>query len=876
MLEGLLDNYCYTAKESPDGLIWICTWKGVSIYDPVTLTTAPHPILTGEAIRDVLFYEDGAMVATSSGIRYIRGNGVYPVYLVDESVDELIAGVVNELYFDDATGLVWFTVERYGALSVDLVQLLRLWEMKDSELQREYERIGDSRMRESHPELYEKDETLKSDWLKHSLFILDGPEFRRAALVGLVTRYRCAEEYGERRVKRIRGGYQDEILVLSANQLCRLENGRLIPAPDLYTYAGNLEDFSVETGGELFLSGGSGLTIISADDTLNLDRSTGLSSDEIVEWEKDRQGIVWIVTGDGILHKLASRALRIYDSDLFPLLDGMKKSLPLPDGGILLGGSGGLMVYRNGKLEECRFQPDEEDQFIDFSLDSNGDPVIVTEKSVILLQENSYTILADDLRTDSDRAALTLDYDGLLWIVAGWEVMTWDGETLSHPRSEKGEIYFSIFAHSAPDTSLFFGTWRGFYKLKNNKMTKYTTGAITEYEMGADSLTLLSETTFDSALFEDEVITCGEIGPDSAFWFGTFGGGLIRLDGDSLSNFTMEHGSGCNTFINAVKHPSGEIYFLGDEGASLVTYSGLKSLPELCDFNAEFFDLAVSESGDLLFATSKGCLISGARRRFLCNRNYGLNTNKVTGIEKVGSREYLLLQDNGFTILDLDSILAPKQSRIPLVLNSVSSGGKNYPLSERIELDRGMRSVHLEFALNDFLFEQDNLYSFRLTGLNEDFSPASPAQEIFYPHLPPGEYQIEGMAWNGSGVLTEFKGPVIELPPLLRETQLFKYSVLAVILMSLSGVFLVKIRKTRIANILLREEVEETGRELQQAKEDVLELRKLIPICSHCKNVRNDTGYWQKVEDYLSDSAELTFTHGICPDCVRKLYPELE
>ena len=48
----------------------------------------------------------------------------------------------------------------------------------------------------------------------------------------------------------------------------------------------------------------------------------------------------------------------------------------------------------------------------------------------------------------------------------------------------------------------------------------------------------------------------------------------------------------------------------------------------------------------------------------------------------------------------------------------------------------------------------------------------------------------------------------------------------------------------------------------------------LIPICAACKKVRDDQGYWQQVEEYVSAHAEVEFSHGLCPDCMAKLYPD--
>jgi hypothetical protein len=60
--------------------------------------------------------------------------------------------------------------------------------------------------------------------------------------------------------------------------------------------------------------------------------------------------------------------------------------------------------------------------------------------------------------------------------------------------------------------------------------------------------------------------------------------------------------------------------------------------------------------------------------------------------------------------------------------------------------------------------------------------------------------------------------------------------------------------------------------------EDITELstlRRLLPICASCKKVRDDQDYWQTVERYFTANLNVDFSHGICPDCARKLYPEL-
>jgi len=63
--------------------------------------------------------------------------------------------------------------------------------------------------------------------------------------------------------------------------------------------------------------------------------------------------------------------------------------------------------------------------------------------------------------------------------------------------------------------------------------------------------------------------------------------------------------------------------------------------------------------------------------------------------------------------------------------------------------------------------------------------------------------------------------------------------------------------------------------ELRDALEQIKTLRGIVPICSSCKKIRDDKGYWSQVEAYISRHSDATFSHGICPDCLQRLYPDI-
>lgn len=86
------------------------------------------------------------------------------------------------------------------------------------------------------------------------------------------------------------------------------------------------------------------------------------------------------------------------------------------------------------------------------------------------------------------------------------------------------------------------------------------------------------------------------------------------------------------------------------------------------------------------------------------------------------------------------------------------------------------------------------------------------------------------------------------------------------------------------ANEELRKEVAERKRaekekdellaQLRQALAEVKTLTGFLPICTSCKKIRDDKGYWQRIESYIRDHSDADFTHSICPECAKRLYPE--
>jgi len=86
--------------------------------------------------------------------------------------------------------------------------------------------------------------------------------------------------------------------------------------------------------------------------------------------------------------------------------------------------------------------------------------------------------------------------------------------------------------------------------------------------------------------------------------------------------------------------------------------------------------------------------------------------------------------------------------------------------------------------------------------------------------------------------------------------------------------------RAAVSNITERKQAEEQRdkliSDLQKALSEVKTLRGFLPICSHCKNIRDDKGYWNQIESYIHEHSDAEFSHSICPECAKKYYPDMD
>lgn len=121
-------------------------------------------------------------------------------------------------------------------------------------------------------------------------------------------------------------------------------------------------------------------------------------------------------------------------------------------------------------------------------------------------------------------------------------------------------------------------------------------------------------------------------------------------------------------------------------------------------------------------------------------------------------------------------------------------------------------------------------------------------------------YPVQGLKGQGERLMRVFDG--IIYPPIRKLDLLNRVQVLT------------RARTMSLALLESNRKLAETNEELKKAMAEIHTLKGILPICSYCKKIRDDKGYWKQLEVYIQDHSEAEFSHGICKECMVKYYPE--
>ncbi len=207
------------------------------------------------------------------------------------------------------------------------------------------------------------------------------------------------------------------------------------------------------------------------------------------------------------------------------------------------------------------------------------------------------------------------------------------------------------------------------------------------------------------------------------------------------------------------------------------------------------------------------------------------------------------------------------------------------------EVAAGTRHVEITFTGISLSAAKRVAFEYQLQPLDATWIPVKQERKVHFRDLHPGNYRFLMRASHNGSEWSPAKSLAFVVKPFFWQTLAFKIGSLALLLgLVLAVVLQTAKRRYQRAMDLQRQifaeekaaQLEASNQELRKNKQDLEEalasvktLSGLIPICANCHSIRDDKGYWERVEIYIQNKSEAKFSHGLCPNCIRKLYPNV-
>jgi hypothetical protein len=238
----------------------------------------------------------------------------------------------------------------------------------------------------------------------------------------------------------------------------------------------------------------------------------------------------------------------------------------------------------------------------------------------------------------------------------------------------------------------------------------------------------------------------------------------------------------------------------------------------------------------------------------------------------------------GLGIIDPAEVEAVPAAPRPVVERLVADGVE-FPVGAKAPLRIPAGTRRFEFKYTGLVPGSPERARFQvwLEGADEGWQDVGTRRTAYYQNLTPGDYafrvraSVPQSAWSDA---TPALGFVLQ--PRLQQTLAFRVLLVAAGVLAALGAHRARTAQMGRRQAELSRLVEERTRrlrerteELERAAAEVKTLRGLLPICSHCKKIRDEAGSWHPIEVYITRRSEAQFTHGICPVCLRQHYPDI-
>ena len=328
-------------------------------------------------------------------------------------------------------------------------------------------------------------------------------------------------------------------------------------------------------------------------------------------------------------------------------------------------------------------------------------------------------------------------------------------------------------------------------------------------------------------------------------WVGTYGGGLSRVESGRITTYTTRQGLFDDVIFEILEDGRGRLWMSCNKGIFSVSVSDLESFA--AGRQASVHSIAYGRSDGM--------------------RNAEANGGSPAGLRTEDGRLWFATA-GGLVALDPAAVTRSRDAP-PALVEEIWVDGERQDPARGLDLPPGNHRLQFAYSAASLLAPDHLRFSYALEGFDAGWIDAGTRRQTSYTNVPAGTYRFrvrvrdEEGPWNEAGIAMPLR-----VHAHWYRTPVFLLMAGGVLVLAAAGAY-----RLRVRELLARER--ELADRIEKALADVKVLRGLIPICASCKKIRDDRGYWNQLEQYIGDHSEAAFSHGICPDCVRRLYPDL-
>ena len=636
-----------------------------------------------------------------------------------------------------------------------------------------------------------------------------------------------------------------------------------------------IQALCVDRAGTLWIGTPHGLVRVRDGQITRLTQADGLSHENVTAVLEDRHGSLWVGTGGGGLNRLTNGAWSRLDSSFDGLSDDdVRTLLEDHEGNLWVGTANGLNCLSEGPFVTYGRAEGLRDVAVTaVAPGAEGTVWVGTASGQLSRWRDGRELSAVSLAGGRGRdavLALREMRDGALWMALDSQrLLRLHEGTLTEHTAPAGVTNRTVRAlYEDAEGPLFMITGMGFARAAGGAFERaLPDGPDTGSEryprfphMGlrdsrgalwiADRAGLASfhegrwtHLGAKSGLPNDRVRSIVEDPEDGGMWAATLGG-LAYVKGATVRTATLDQGL-----------PENHLRLVLDDGLGFLWIASA----------GQIFRIERKELHDVF---------AGRRARVtprVFDTSDGLRTTEILLSNNPGFRapdgRLWFATAKGMAVVDPRRLSADVPPP-PVHIEEVRIDDVPVDPQPAVSVKPGRGDIVIRYAGLSYVTPERVRFRYQLDGYDPAFVDAGGRRVAYYTNIPPGQYRFRVSARNGDGRWSPAPaGLELYLAPHFYQTRWFLGLCGASILLAAISVHRVRVR-------YLKAREKELSARVEDGLTQIKVLRGLLPTCASCKKIRDEGGSWNNMESYIREHSEAHFSHGICPECMVKLYPD--